>query len=299
MSNLNLKTPSALATHPTQQTIQIATKHPATLAATVFRPDTVKAAVMIAPATGIKRQFYQNFAQYLMEHGYGVISYDNEDIGESMQGNLKHSNASLISWGRYDMTAVLDRLIQEFPNTTYHLVGHSAGGQLFGLMPNHHKFTSVFNVACSSGQIRNMAMPYRAKAMWFMDVFIPVSNVLFGYTQSSKIGMGEDLPKNVAKQWRDWCNGAGYIKTAFGKTVKTHYYNEVNLPAMWVNAPDDDIANDKNVADMIRVFPNMQATTQTLKPKDYGLQHIGHMKFFSRQNQLLWQQTLDWLHRHG
>jgi len=43
----------------------------------------------------------------------------------------------------------------------------------------------------------------------------------------------------------------------------------------------------------------MQATTQTLKPKDYGLQHIGHMKFFSRQNQLLWQQTLDWLHRHG
>ena len=72
MSNLNLKTPSALASHPTQQTIQIATKHPATLAATVFRPDTVKAAVMIAPATGIKRQFYQNFAQYLMEHGYGV-----------------------------------------------------------------------------------------------------------------------------------------------------------------------------------------------------------------------------------
>ena len=166
-------------------------------------------------------------------------------------------------------------------------------------MPNHHKFTSVFNIACSSGQIRNMAMPYRAKAIWFMDVFIPVSNVLFGYTQSSKIGMGEDLPKNVAKQWRDWCNGAGYIKTAFGKTVKTHYYNEVNLPAMWVNAPDDDIANDKNVADMIRVFPNMQATTQTLQPKDYGLQHIGHMKFFSRQNQLLWQQTLDWLHQHG
>jgi predicted alpha/beta hydrolase len=299
MSNLNLKTPSALATHPTQQTIQIATKHPATLAATVFRPDTVKAAVMIAPATGIKRQFYQNFAQYLMEHGYGVISYDNEDIGESMQGNLKHSNASLISWGRYDMTAVLDRLIQEFPNTTYHLVGHSAGGQLFGLMPNHHKFTSVFNVACSSGRIRNMAMPYRAKAMWFMDVFIPVSNVVFGYTQSSKIGMGEDLPKNVAKQWRDWCNGAGYIKTAFGETVKKHYYDDVKLPALWLNAPDDDIANDKNVADMIRVFPNMQATTQTLKPKDYGLQHIGHMKFFSRQNQLLWQQTLDWLHQHG
>ena len=46
MSNLTLKTPSALASAPTQQTIQIPTKHPATLAATVFRPDTVKAAAV-------------------------------------------------------------------------------------------------------------------------------------------------------------------------------------------------------------------------------------------------------------
>lgn len=286
---------TALNIKPSQQTIEIITKHPATLAATLFKPTTLKAAVMIAPATGIKRQFYQNFAQYLSEHGFGVIIYDNEDIGESVQGNLKQSNASLISWGRYDMTSVLDQLIAAFPNTTYHLIGHSAGGQLFGLMPNHHKLTSVFNVACSSGQIRNMAMPYRAKARYFMDVFIPVSNALFGYSKTSKVGMGEDLPKNVAKQWRDWCNGAGYINTAFGKTVKTHYYDEVTLPALWVNAPDDDIANDKNVADMIRVFPNMQASTKTLMPQDYGLKHIGHMKFFSRQNQVLWQQAIDWL----
>lgn len=290
---------SALNTKPSQQTIEIITKHPATLAATLFKPTTLKAAVMIAPATGIKRQFYQDFAQYLVEHGFGVIIYDNEDIGDSVQGNLKQSNASLISWGRYDMTSVLDRLTTEFPNTTYHLIGHSAGGQLFGLMPNHHKLTSVFNVACSSGQIDNMAMPYRAKARYFMDVFIPVSNALFGYSKTSKVGMGEDLPKNVAKQWRDWCNGAGYINTAFGKTVKMHYYNDVTLPALWLNAPDDDIANDLNVTDMIRVFPNMQASAKTLIPQDYGLKQIGHMKFFSRQNQVLWQQAIDWLTEHA
>ncbi len=278
------------------QEIHIPTDHQATLAATLLIPTVdVKAAVMIAPATGIKRQFYQNFAQYLAEQGFGVITFDNEGIGGSLDGRLKQSNASLISWGRYDMPAVLNQLIKAFPNTSYHLVGHSAGGQLFGLMPNHHKLTSVFNVACSSGRIRNMAMPYRAKAMYFMDVFIPLSNLAFGFTKTSRIGMGEDLPKQVAKQWRDWCNGAGYIKTAFGNTVRTHYYNDVTLPAMWVNSSDDDIANNANVADMIRVFPNMQAITKTLQPHEYGLKHIGHMKFFSRQNHVLWQLAVDWL----
>lgn len=279
--------------------ITIPTANQATLMATLYRPSLpIKSAIMLAPATGIKRQFYQNFAQFLAEHGYGLLTFDNEGIGGSLEGKLSQSNASLISWGRYDLTAVLERLIQEFPDTTYHLIGHSAGGQLFGLMPNHDKLTSVFNVACSSGQIRNMAMPYRAKAMYFMDVFIPLSNLIFGYAKTSSIGMGEDLPKHVAKQWRDWCNGAGYIKTAFGKTVETHYYNQVKLPALWLNALDDDIANDKNVADMIRVFPNMQASTKTLNPKDYSLKHIGHMKFFSRQNRVLWQFALDWLAQH-
>ncbi|MFW2178483.1 MULTISPECIES: alpha/beta fold hydrolase [unclassified Moraxella] len=289
------------------QDIRVATDHHTNLTATIYTPNTdnslaassVKAGIMLAPATGIKRQFYHNFAQFLADNGYGVMTFDNEGIGDSLEGDIAKSNASLISWGRYDMTAILDKLMQTFPNTSYHLIGHSAGGQLFGLMPNHDKLTSVFNVACSSGQIRNMAMPYRAKAMYFMDVFIPMSNLIFGYTKTSKVGMGEDLPKQVAKQWRDWCNGSGYIKTAFGKTVQTHYYDEVKLPTLWVNAPDDDIANDKNVADMIRVFPNIQATTKTLNPKDYGLKHIGHMKFFSRQNQVLWQQAVDWLEKHA
>lgn len=282
------------------QDIIITTEHPATLTATVFSPNIpLKSAVMIAPATGIKRQFYQNFAQFLAKHGYGVLTFDNEGIGGSLVGDITKSNASLISWGRYDMTAVLYELMAQFPNTSYHLVGHSAGGQLFGLMPNYQHLSSVFNIGCSSGRIRNMAMPYRAKAMYFMDIFIPMSNLLFGYTKTALVGMGENLPKNVANQWREWCNGSGYIQTAFGKTVQTHYYHDISLPALWLNAPDDDIANDKNVADMIRVFPKMQAQTKTLYPQDYGLTEIGHMKFFSRKSEILWQLAVDWLDNHA
>ena len=281
--------------------LSIMTDRNQALAATVYRPKTpVKKAVMIAPATGIKRQFYHNFAIYLAEHGFGVLTFDNEGIGESLSTDLAKCDASLISWGRHDMPAVLDALQDEFTDATYHLIGHSAGGQLIGLMPNSQSIASVFNVACSSGRIKNMDMPYKLKAIGFMEAFIPLTNLTLGYTPSDKIGMGEPLPRGVARQWREWCNGAGYIKTAFGKSIHTHFYDEIDMPALWLGFSDDEIANSKNMDDMIRVFTKMPVEKRFLDPKDFGVSSIGHMRYFSSRTNAkapkLWQMAIDWLH---
>ena len=282
--------------------LTIMTERNSALAATVYNPkNTVKNAVMIAPATGIKRQFYHNFAHYLAKNGLGVITFDNEGIGESLSTDLAKCDASLISWGRHDMPAVLDALQSEFTDAHYHLIGHSAGGQLIGLMPNHNHIASVFNVACSSGRIKNMDMPYKLKAMGFMGAFIPLSNLLLGYTPSDKIGMGEPLPRGVARQWREWCNGAGYIKTALGKTIHTHFYDEMTMPSSWLGFSDDEIANSENMDDMIRVFPNMPIEKHYLNPKDLGVSHIGHMRYFSSSTHTkatqLWQMAVDWVNQ--
>ena len=279
--------------------LSIMTDRNRVLAATVYRPkDGAKKAVMIAPATGIRRHFYHSFAIYLAESGFGVLTFDNEGIGDSLSTDLAKCDASLISWGRHDMPAVLDALQDEFPDTSYHLVGHSAGGQLIGLMPNYQAIASVFNVACSSGRIKNMAMPYKLKAKGFMDAFIPLSNLTLGYTPSDKIGMGEPLPRGVARQWREWCNGAGYVKSAFGKSIHHHFYDALSMPALWLGFSDDDIANSKNMDDMIRVFTNMPVEKRFLNPEDFGVNHIGHMGYFSRKTNAkapeLWQMAVDW-----
>ncbi len=283
-------------------TIMTERNHP--LAATVYHANSetsakVKIAVMLAPATGIKRQFYHNFATFLAKNGFGVITFDNEGISDSLSTSLAKSDASLISWGRHDMPAVLDALQYEFPEASYHLIGHSAGGQLVGLMPNYPAISSVFNVACSSGRIKNMDMPYKLKAMGFMDAFIPLSNLVLGYTPADKIGMGEPLPRGVARQWREWCNGAGYIQTALDKTIHNHFYEKLTMPSLWLGFTDDEIANDENIDDMIRVFPNMPVEKHYLNPKDLGVSHIGHMRYFSSktyaQAPQLWQMAVDWL----
>ncbi len=269
------------------------------LAATIYYPiDEIKGAVLIAPATGIKKQFYANFATYLAEHGYGVVTFDNRGIGQSLSGTINNSDASLQCWGEKDLPAALAELKQVFPNTRYHLVGHSAGGQLIGLMPNAKELSSIFNFACSSGSLRNMKLVHQLKARFFMNFFIPLSNTIFGHTKSQWFGMGEPLPKNAAKQWQKWCNGKGYVKVAFGKTIDDHFYDELQTPSMWINATDDYIANNKNVADMISVFKILPAQKLTLLAKDHDLDEIGHMKFFSRKSKVLWKYALNWLEAH-
>lgn len=289
-------TPSTIDTY----LLTIMTERNQALTATVYRPKTpIKKAIMIAPATGIKRQFYHSFAQYLAEQGFGVLTFDNEGIGASLTTNLAKCDASLISWGRHDMPAVLDALQDEFTEASYHVIGHSAGGQLIGLMPNYKSIASVFNVACSSGCIKNMDLPYKIKAMGFMDVFIPITNLALGYTPSDKMGMGEPLPRGVARQWREWCNGEGYIKTAFGHSIHTHFYDDMLMPALWLGFSDDDIANSKNMDDMIRVYSQMPVQKCFLDPKDFGVSSIGHMRYFSSRTHAkapeLWQMATDWL----
>lgn len=268
------------------------------LAGTLHAPTKPKAAVMIAPATGIKRQFYYAFAHFLAQHGYATMTFENRGIGNSMGSTINSGNPSLPNWGKLDMTAVLDYLEEQYPGVKYHLVGHSAGGQLVGLMENATKLTSIFNFGCSSGSIKNAKYPYKIAFHYWLNFVIPVSNLLFGHVKSQWFGMGEPLPRRVGSDWSRYCNGAGYTEVDFGKAIQHHQYDRLTIPSLWLHAADDKIANLANVKDMIRVFPNLKHEIITLHPNDFAFQEIGHMSFFSSKKSALWQYAIDWLDQY-
>lgn len=267
------------------------------LAGTMYIPESVKGAIMMAPATGIKRRFYNSFATHLAENGFAVITYDNRGIGESQKGDFNQINASLINWGKLDMTAVMNYLKTNFPNQKYHVVGHSAGGQLVGLMDNALDVTSMFNFACSSGSLRNMTYPFKLRAAFFLNVFIPLNNALLGKTNAQWVGLGEPLPKKVAQQWSKWCNAQGYVETEFGKAIDEHHFYDIKCPSVWMHATDDGIANLDNVKDMVRVFPHSKSEIRTLNPSDLGKKSLDHMGFFRSKNKDLWYHAVDFLNQ--
>jgi len=141
---------------------------------------------------------------------------------------------------------------------------------------------------------------YRLKAELFMRAVIPVSNLVFGVSRTDLVGMGGPLPRVVGAQWARWCRRSGYVETGFGREVRTHGYDILDIPSLWLNADDDDIAVIDNVDDMTRVFAKMaqHAEKRTLHPAAYGLKAIGHMGYFHRSAQGIWPSMVDWLEQH-
>ncbi len=263
-----------------------------------FENETPRAAILICCATAVRQKFYFPFARWLCKEGYSVLTLDYRGLGESLDApSMKESKARKQDWGELDMPAAAAWLKKRYPNIPLHLIGHSAGGLLFGLMPNFDVLTSIVSIGCSTGYVHKIAMPDRLVAASLLSVYFPFAVNVFGYLPAKKLGWGEDLPRGVAMQWAQWCSNPGYVSNAFGGDIKEHHYNEVSAPMVVLNMTDDKIASKENVEALRQLFPNTKMEAFWFAPKDYKLGEVGHMGFFRQANSALWTNVTDWLQK--
>jgi predicted alpha/beta hydrolase len=261
-----------------------------------FENQSPRAAIMISCATAVRQQFYFPFARWLHTQGYSVLTFDYRGLGESLDAaSVKESPARKQDWGELDMPAALGWLDDKYPEIKKHLVGHSAGGLLFGLMPNYKKLASIVSVGCSTGNVYKTKMPDRIALSLMLALYFPLAIKTFGYLPAKKMKLGEDLPAGVARQWAHWCSNPGYVSNAFGKDIKAHHFDEVCAPMVVLNMKDDPIASDANVDALHKLFPRIKLNKVTLDPKAYGLGQVGHMGFFKNSNSALWPNVTEWL----
>ncbi|ENW81411.1 hypothetical protein F909_02702 [Acinetobacter sp. ANC 3929] len=244
--------------------------------------------ILICPATGITKNFYHAFANWLNQQGYSVLSFDFRGIGESLHGPLKDSTASINDWGIYDIPAAIETLLDRTQAEKVIIVGHSAGGQLLGITSNYNKVAKVLAIAGSTGHVKGLKGKTKILAPVMFNVIFPVSSFLKGYGATQFIGMGENLPKNVAKQWAEFCSKPGYVMNAIGKSIFEDYHQEIQCPITSFWATDDEIATQANVKDLLRLYPNAPTKLVELNPQQYGYKQIGHMSMFKKSHQKLW-----------
>ena len=120
--------------------------------------------VLLSPATGVRQQFYWHFAGWLAQQGYAVLVFDYRGIGQSLHGPLARCDARLVDWGQRDQVAALQWLLARCQAAQAILVGHSAGGQMLGLLPNHAQVARLVGVAASSGWFGGMRLAFALKA---------------------------------------------------------------------------------------------------------------------------------------
>ncbi len=259
-------------------------------------PDAPRAFILICSATALRQQFYWKFAEWMTTQGYGALTFDYRGIGASLNGrSVRDSSARKQDWGQLDMPAALDYLVCKFPDLPIHLVGHSVGGQLIGLMPNHERLERIVTVGSSSGYLYNLASGTRLFAAFLLKVYIPISAKLLGYVPTRWIGWGEDLPAQVALQWAAWCTRPGYVLNALGSDVAVDFFDQIKGPILWLTATDDPIATPENIDDMLRLYKSASVTRRRIDPCEYGLERIAHVDFFRTRNAKLWPLIADWL----
>jgi predicted alpha/beta hydrolase len=244
--------------------------------------------VLICPATGVPQRFYLRFAQWLAAQGHDVLVFDYRGIGQSLQGLLKHCRATLKEWGQQDQVAALDWLLSRTGAEQALLIGHSAGGQMMGLMPNHHRIARVVGVATSTGWFKAMRPGFKWQARFALRLAVPLASRFKGYGPTSWFGLGEDLPAAVARQWGQWCAAGGYATNAVKGRPEEDFHAQVRMPITVFHATDDDIANPATVADLLRTFPSAPHRVHRLRPGEHGLKGIGHIDWFRSSHQAVW-----------
>src|SRR5690606_6760905 len=118
-------------------------------------------------------------------------------------------------------------------------IGHSLGGQIFGLAPNHSRAARLVTVACGSGYWRENTVQLKRYIWWMWYVAAPLSLKLFGYFPGRRLRKVGDLPRGVMAQWRRWCLDPEYLVGVEGEAVRAAYA-AVRTPVTSISFTDDE-----------------------------------------------------------
>jgi predicted alpha/beta hydrolase len=279
------------------EAIEIETSDGVRLGATLYRPrGAARRAVAIQAATGVKQTYYAKFASYLAERGFCALTYDYRGIGRSKPASLKGYGATMRDWATRDVPAAFEFLERALPEARLLAVGHSFGGQIYGLLPQRERIAAALVVGSQSGYWRHWRGARRA-GMWAMThLFVPTVTRLSGYAAASRIGMGEDLPAGVALEWVSWCRDPEYVVGALGAHAD---YARFCAPLRVLVATDDRYAPLPAVEALLRLYPAARGEIRRVAPCEVGATHIGHFGYFrERFRDTLWREAADWLEEH-
>ncbi|MFT6557950.1 alpha/beta fold hydrolase [Sneathiella sp.] len=274
-----------------QENLSLPAKDGYQLSATLFTAEIPSSHfVLINSATAVPRQFYKNYAEFLVQEGFSVLTYDYRGIGGSRPANLRGFTARMRDWALQDMAGMVDWLRSEKCPDKIFMIGHSFGGQAAGLMDNIDNIDGMLTVSAQSGHWRLQGGEQKWMVLLHSWVTLPVTSFLLGYMPWSWFG-AEDLPGKVSSEWAGWCRHRDYILG--DKTLPLDRYNNFDIPVLAYSIDDDKWGTEKSVDAMMKAYPNMER--RHIVPQTEGISSLGHFGYFRAKSEPLWKEAVSWL----
>ncbi|MBA4193318.1 MAG: alpha/beta hydrolase [Comamonadaceae bacterium] len=285
--------PAAPAPASERQTLLAADGY--AIAATRYRPaqaGPLRPALVVAGATAVPQGFYRRFAEHAAARGYDTLTLDYRGIGLSAPETLRGFRMDYLDWGRLDLAAAVAAMQQDGRPVV--VVGHSYGGHALGLLPDPGQVRAAWTFATGAGWHGWMPPLERLRVLFMWRVLGPLMTRRAGYLPWSRLGMGEDLPLDVYRQWRDWCRHPRYFFDDPSMKPLTERFDAVRFPIVAVNALDDAWAPPASRDAFMAGYRQAPVRTITVDPRSSGIGPVGHMGYFRPQARTLWDDALDW-----
>lgn len=280
--------------------LRIASRDGFRLAATLFEPEGDRdrgAAVLINSATAVRRGYYDAFARFLTNKGFSVVTYDYRGIGGSRPKSLAGFQAGLWEWAEKDQAGAIDWVTQHLRPRRLLVVGHSVGGQIVGMADNNNKIDAMLAVAAQDGYFGHWPRRAQLGLALRWHVTAPVVSRLFGYLPGW-LGIKEDLPGGVAREWARWCRQPGFL--FHGAEERRRGFERFARPLLAYSFADDDYAPRPAVESLLSFYPNAERSHRHVALREAGAESIGHFGFFRQRFQdSLWREAADWLEKQA
>jgi predicted alpha/beta hydrolase len=261
---------------------------------TWFESANPRASIVIAPAMGVRQDYYSTFAEYLSAEGFQVATIDYTDMGFNAPASLRDSIVTFDDW-----VADLDQLIEaayaKSPNLPVIICGHSLGGQLLGTLKNRHRVSAALTIASGTGYWgHNPRMRLKLLYLWF--VAMPFFTRLFGYFPGQRLNKVGNLPRNIALTWARWCRHPQYL-LGDEEVRRKSGFDDVDVPILSISFADDDYIPKPAIDQLHSFYSHADVERRHFRPSECGEKRIGHFGFFKlRAGHALWQQCAQWLH---
>ena len=255
----------------------------------LHRPGAIpKAAVVLHGATGVPQRFYQPFAGWLAGQGYACLTYDYRDMGESRDGPLRGVVTTMADWAVKDAAAAQSTLRASASGAPLWVIGHSLGAFGLPFQPEADQLERVIAVASGAVHLSDHPYPYRlgAAALWHGPGLLTRS--AFGYLPGRLFGLGEDIPGPAYDQWRRWCTSRGFYIKDIGRSLPAPDWHRVTAHMRFVAVGDDMMCPPASVWRLMQFYPEAAKRQKVLRPSDYGLSQIGHIRVFARASAAVW-----------
>ena len=272
---------------------------PTSVEANCWSVPAAAATVLLHPATAVTQAYYEAFAAWLAGRGFNVVTYDYRGTGRSRPRSLRGYRVSMSDWIDEDVGAVTRWAEARFPGLPLLAVGHSVGGHAIGLSPDTARLRAAVLIASHAGATRGVrGFAERLRVRFVLRVLAPLLCALFGYMPGRRIGLGEDLPRDVMLQWAGWTALPRYFFDDPAVDAERRMAR-VDIPLLVLGFDDDPWATPQAVDMLVSHFVNAPVNRSTVRPPEAGVTAIGHMGFFRRRCEaVLWKEVADWLQTH-